>query len=114
VRLSRAKGWKLPPNTVKVDRATKYGNPFRLDVRTRFEAVSAFQQWMTIDTCTAGMADRRNALRTALPELRGKNLACWCPLDQPCHADVLLDLANGPAAHSNTQLNSPAVPGTED
>ena len=29
-----------------------------------------------------------------LPELRGKNLACWCPLDQPCHADVLLDLAN--------------------
>lgn len=30
-----------------------------------------------------------------LSELRGKNLACWCPLDQPCHADVLLELANG-------------------
>jgi hypothetical protein len=29
-----------------------------------------------------------------LVPLRGKNLACWCPLDQPCHADVLLDLAN--------------------
>lgn len=28
-------------------------------------------------------------------ELRGKNLACWCPLDQPCHADVLLEIANG-------------------
>jgi len=27
-------------------------------------------------------------------ELRGKDLACWCPLDQPCHADVLLELAN--------------------
>jgi hypothetical protein len=27
-------------------------------------------------------------------KLRGKNLACWCPLDQPCHADVLLELAN--------------------
>ncbi|MGO8055976.1 DUF4326 domain-containing protein, partial [Rhizobium leguminosarum] len=27
-------------------------------------------------------------------ELRGKNLACWCPLDQPCHADVLLEIAN--------------------
>jgi hypothetical protein len=26
--------------------------------------------------------------------LRGKNLACWCPLDKPCHADVLLELAN--------------------
>jgi len=30
--------------------------------------------------------------------LSGKNLACWCPLDQPCHADVLLNLANGRAA----------------
>lgn len=28
-------------------------------------------------------------------ELRGKDLACWCPLDQPCHADVLLEIANG-------------------
>lgn len=27
-------------------------------------------------------------------ELRGKDLVCWCPLDQPCHADVLLELAN--------------------
>lgn len=27
--------------------------------------------------------------------LRGKNLACFCPLDQPCHADVLLEIANG-------------------
>lgn len=34
--------------------------------------------------------------RPALDELRGKDLACWCPLDQPCHADVLLELANGP------------------
>lgn len=29
-----------------------------------------------------------------LPELRGHDLCCWCPLDQPCHADVLLELAN--------------------
>jgi hypothetical protein len=28
--------------------------------------------------------------------LRGHDLACWCPLDQPCHADVLLELANAP------------------
>jgi hypothetical protein len=33
----------------------------------------------------------------AVTELAGKNLACWCPLDQPCHADVLLELANGEA-----------------
>lgn len=28
-------------------------------------------------------------------DLAGKNLACWCPPDQPCHADVLLQIANG-------------------
>ena len=32
--------------------------------------------------------------RPDVTELRGKDLACWCPLDQPCHADVLLELAN--------------------
>jgi hypothetical protein len=31
-------------------------------------------------------------------DLAGKDLACWCPLDQPCHADVLLELANGEAS----------------
>ena len=29
-----------------------------------------------------------------IDELRGKDLACWCPLDQPCHADVLLEMLN--------------------
>lgn len=33
-----------------------------------------------------------------LAELRGHDLACWCPLDQPCHADVLIGLANGEAS----------------
>ncbi len=33
-----------------------------------------------------------------LAELRGRDLACWCPLDQPCHADVLLELANAEVA----------------
>ena len=26
--------------------------------------------------------------------LEGKNLACWCAVDQTCHADVLLEIAN--------------------
>jgi len=51
-------------------------------------------------------AYRRNAGMWALilPELieplRGKNLACWCRLDQPCHADVLLKIANAPACEA--------------
>lgn len=39
----------------------------------------------------AGHRDRRYAVS----RLRGKDLACWCRLDQPCHADVLLEMANG-------------------
>lgn len=35
-------------------------------------------------------------MKLALPELRGKNLACWCRSGEPCHADVLLELANRP------------------
>lgn len=34
-------------------------------------------------------------MRDAAVVLAGLDLACWCPLDQPCHADVLLELANG-------------------
>lgn len=37
-------------------------------------------------------------LREAIAGLAGRDLACWCPLDQPCHADVLLGLANGRAS----------------
>jgi hypothetical protein len=39
---------------------------------------------------------RRNEMVRRLPELRGKDLMCWCSLDKPCHADVLLELANRP------------------
>lgn len=37
-------------------------------------------------------------------ELAGKNLACFCPLDQPCHADVLLELANAPTSHREVEM----------
>lgn len=44
-----------------------------------------------------GWATTRPDLASALLELRGRDLVCWCPLDQPCHAEVLLELANGKA-----------------
>jgi hypothetical protein len=37
----------------------------------------------------------RPDVSTWLAPLRGKDLACWCPLDKPCHADVLLALLRG-------------------
>lgn len=105
VKLSRAKGWKMPPNTVKVDRSTQWGNPFVIGetypvvegeiggfaageatISDARDAVHAFRCWATDDNVPPPLDD--------LSSLRGKNLACWCALDAPCHADVLLELAN--------------------
>jgi hypothetical protein len=95
IQLSRAKGWRMPENTVKVDRTTRYGNPFKVtEDRTEADVAMAFHTWLTVDSCHAGIPERRAALLAALPQLRGKNLACWCKLGEPCHADVLLELAN--------------------
>ena len=87
VQLSRKKGWQMPANTVKVDRSTRWGNPVKPGNGTsRAQAVAEFRQ-MLEDL----PADERLAL---LLPLRGKNLACWCKLDDECHADVLLEMAN--------------------
>lgn len=94
----------MPPNTVYVGRPTKWGNPFiagREIVRERMEPGGGEKSIFVADAGHAVRLYRRFlSLRsriTAKIDLRGKNLACWCPLDQPCHADVLLDLVNGPA-----------------
>lgn len=103
VQLKRTKGWRMPENTVSVARPGFWGNPFSVTqkmrpgarcgplyiaVPTAEDAVECFREMLRADGETA------EAMRAALPELRGKNLACWCPLDEPCHADVLLELAN--------------------
>ena len=101
IQRKRTKGWRMPEGAVYVGRPTKWGNPFRIGTPNgddymscsdRAEAVAKYRSELTtfgrsvnFTGCTA--AEIRQ-------ELRGKNLACWCPLDQPCHADVLLELAN--------------------
>lgn len=50
-----------------------------------------FHHWKQIE--------KHSAILDRIGELAGKNLACWCPLDQPCHADVLLELANQGSDH---------------
>ncbi|MDR6971242.1 DUF4326 domain-containing protein [Leifsonia shinshuensis] len=93
IQLSRRKGWRKPENTVVVARPSKWGNPFPIADLGRAQAIAAFRA-MLDDPAT------RAALGYPEPEeireqLAGKNLACWCPLDQPCHADILLEVANG-------------------
>ncbi len=102
IRLSRAKGWRMPEGAVKVDRSTSFGNPFVVGIhgpRDRCVELFGFMLHGFLNiSVPKGHVDEQVAARreilARLPELRGKDLACWCPLDQPCHADVLLALAN--------------------
>ncbi|MEO7222046.1 MAG: DUF4326 domain-containing protein, partial [Devosia sp.] len=89
VQLSRQKGWRMPPNTVKVDRSTPFGNPYQAGQDgdgSRAMLVQLFRAFIA----RPEQAVFRAAVRQ---ELSGKNLACWCPLGEPCHADVLLEIA---------------------
>jgi hypothetical protein len=124
VKLSRLPGWRKPPNTRAVTRSTRFGNPFTvvkpvrdagrswrvvwsypgagrgrqappgfepIKCETRHQAheqaVRLFREWLTAP-------EQTDLLDQARHELVGLNLACWCWLNLPCHADVLLDLVN--------------------
>lgn len=111
IQLSRRKGFNLQEHSralngleaVKVDRATKWGNPFRV-----CEGKDNTGLFFTCDSITDCLIRYREyeerrydvmseALRVGFDpyrDIRGKNLACYCQLDVPCHADILLELAN--------------------
>lgn len=102
IQLSRAKGWRMPEGAVKVDRSTRWGNPFRVGVHgTAAECVHRFTLlcggYICISDPKIEPSDLKAYLAYAaghLTDLKGKDLACWCRKGQPCHADVLLELAN--------------------
>lgn len=109
IQRRRQRGWRMPENAVYVGRPTRWGNPFqpystvvmaaaelgivRTDAPIQIvpggveECLAWYRIWI-------GEWIRRTANEHYLFLLRGRDLACWCPLDQPCHADILLDLAN--------------------
>jgi hypothetical protein len=116
LQLSRKKGFKLvSPNgllVVKVDRTTRHGNPFSLELVAQ-EMLGPSEVWSSVAAARRSPAVRRRAVEKfqenleTLPEYRkmirrelhGKNLACWCPLPKAgepdlCHARILLELAN--------------------
>ena len=107
IQLSLKKGWRMPDNTVKVDRTTKWGNPFVAGFVAGKEAALAggrkVQDRRHAFVLYRSLAfDNAALVEAAQAELRGKNLACWCPQDDPyednCHAAVLLQIANAPLA----------------
>lgn len=97
VQLSRRKGWRMPPNTVKVDRTTKWGNPFVPGKPSAYAGGRKIQDKRHAFVIYRAVAPDNAALAAAArAELRGKDLACWCGPYDDCHADVLLELANAP------------------
>jgi hypothetical protein len=115
VQMSRQHPWRAEhPDAVIVARPSKWGNPFQVG---EMVTINTMRDLSVIEmTRQMAVACYRDVMRTRLqrdpadmPEdaawvqqwhddlaaLRGRDLACWCPLDQPCHADVLLELANG-------------------
>lgn len=101
IQLKRTKGWRMPRNTVKVDRTTIWGNPWKVTTRrTAEEAVLAFHLALFMElrdaTLLPKFSKRVKSIAQRVYELRGKNLACWCKPGEPCHADVLLSISNEP------------------
>lgn len=115
IQLRRTKGWRKPDGVIVVARPTRWGNPFTIGAcidagyadtvgQARRVVVEAFRSWLNGDRWAAGSSpdweERRLRMLDGLHDLAGQDLACWCPLDQPCHADVLLELANTEAVPS--------------
>ena len=101
IQLSRKKGWRKPKNTVVVSRPSKFGNPFSWKNYTqlsgeqrKYAAMRDFENWLGGQPDIILFSEKRRWILDHLEELRGKNLACWCKPGEPCHADVLLELAN--------------------
>ncbi|PPJ31889.1 hypothetical protein C5E45_32890 [Nocardia nova] len=137
IQLRRTKGWRKPAGAIVVARPTKWGNPFTVAgaIEAEYEnpqraCVNHFRAWLegadAYDDSyeIRGPRGRVNSYNRRwiledLDELRGHDLACWCPLDQPCHADVLLEFANrGPLAttadptpHERSKSDAALLPG---
>lgn len=119
IQMSRQRPWRAEhPDAVIVDRRTRWGNPFAVIptpaddhmagefpwkverrgetawFKHRADALAEAVQWFreSMDDIARHLSD--DAFASEMSELRGRDLACWCPLDYPCHADVLLELAN--------------------
>jgi hypothetical protein len=111
MRLSRAKGFNLQQASLalnglpalNVSRPGPLGNPFVVgEDGARSECVHLHSLLMggyLAITCKASVESQRlviSYIAENLKALRNRNVACWCPLDAPCHGDTYLELFNRP------------------
>lgn len=104
IQLRRTKGWRKPLGAVKVDRSTRWGNPYVVDTARALSPEHRAQLGrLAVDNFRRNLLGLVELPQFVLPftiddvrrELRGKDLACWCKPAAVCHADVLLEVANG-------------------
>lgn len=89
IQRRRIKGWRMPPNCIYVGRGSKWGNPFKIGIDgTREKCVERYR--LLIEGNIWTFPNKTEIQRV----LKGKDLCCFCPLDKPCHADILLKYAN--------------------
>lgn len=102
---SRAKGWRKPPNSVCVDRTSRWGNPFGVKSciengfaetpeKAREVCANLFREWLNGGEIVHDQDERRQWILANVHTLRGRMLLCWCPQPGPCHAYVLAELAD--------------------
>lgn len=88
IQRKRTAGWRMPEGVIYVGRPTEFSNPYKVGTPaapTPEAAVELFKEHLN------RWPDMVDDIKE---KLRGKDLACWCSLDKPCHADVLLEIAN--------------------
>jgi len=124
IQMSRQRPWRTEyPDAIIVARPTRWGNPYTIEMMqervdkivselgndgsftadsARTLAVEAFEADLRYgpDSAWWWLGPHMAIIRICgdIDDLTGHDLACWCPVDQPCHADVLLELANGPTS----------------
>lgn len=97
IQRKRTRGWRMPAGAIYVGRPTKWGNHIKVGDYGKSPQARRTAHWLavidfekSIEWNPEGEAYKEAARR----ELRGHDLACFCRLDEPCHADVLLRIAN--------------------
>jgi len=90
VQRKRTKGFKLPLGAIYVGRPSPWGNPFI--------NAELFRDWLE-GRMGSRLKDKRQWILDNAHVLQNQVLACWCGLDKPCHADILIEFAEVRKAH---------------
>ena len=83
IQRRRTRGWRMPAGAKYVGRGSRWGNPFKDG--SRAECAAEFRTALISGVLKYGIADIKREL--AMYDY----LACWCPVDDDCHADVLIE-----------------------